>query len=100
MDWLTFSASVLVSLLSGGLIIGILGWRLELWKFRHQTEREKWQDTWDSYAKQIDSAEKRGDTPEANRVRLEYEGQQEKWRAQQGVEAQAPRSIIAGALRL
>ena len=93
MDWVTFTAVVLTSLVSGGLIVGLLGWRLDLWKFRHQKEQDDWAAIQASYEKQIDSAEKRSDKTEVERVRKEFEAQQEAWRAQQGVEALAPKHI-------
>lgn len=67
------------------LFRGILMWR--------QAQREHAQAIWDSYERQIDSAEKRGTTPEVERLRREYEGQLEAWRAQQGLASLVPREL-------
>ena len=48
---------------------------------------------WTSYREQIQSAEARGDAHEIERLRREYEQQQEAWRAEQSVLAKAPRKI-------
>jgi tetratricopeptide (TPR) repeat protein len=84
---------VATSLVGGGLIIGVLTWRLELWRFRHQRTMDVWgqiQQTWD---KRIDLLEKAGRRQEADQRRLEYEEQQAAWRAKQQLNAVAPRQV-------
>jgi tetratricopeptide (TPR) repeat protein len=60
---------------------------------RRQSKRERTQDIWDSFREQAASAEARGDGREADRLRRDYEAQQEAWRAQQGVRALAPKDL-------
>ena len=74
--------------------MGIADTILNFFRFRHEAGRSKWQDFISSYEKQIESAEKRGDKPEEERLRNEYEEQLEAWRAQQGVEALAPKKVL------
>jgi len=77
--------------LGGGGIVSVVHVIL-MWR---QGRREDWQTFCDTYERQIKSAEARKDTGEADRVRREYEGQLEAWRAQKGVEKLAPREISA-----
>lgn len=57
--------------------------------------REHTLTVWESYDRQIKSAEARGDEAEVLRLRLEQEGQHEAWRAQQRLGKIAPREISA-----
>ena len=62
-------------------------------QLRRQTTREKSNDHFISFEKQIDSAEKRGDADQVERLRLQYEREQEGWRNQQNLEFAAPRHV-------
>jgi tetratricopeptide (TPR) repeat protein len=59
----------------GGIVSVVQTWR--------QAKRERTLDIWESYREQIKSAEARADGPEVERLRREYEGQHQAWRAQQ-----------------
>ena len=87
MDWATLA----LAFLGGGSLATVVS----IFVFRHQAKRDNWADIQQSFKDQINSAEKRGDAEEETRLRQEYEAQLEAWRAQQGVEALAPRSISA-----
>jgi len=89
MDWATVGTSLGVALAGGGLASAAVA----LLVFRRQGSRDKWRDFLSSFERQIESAERRGGQEEVSRLRREYEGQLEAWRAQQGVKALAPRSI-------
>ena len=89
MDWLTLGGSLLLGLAGGGLATVGLNFLV----FKHQVGKDRWQELLDDYLKEIDSAEKRGDTEKVNRLRIEYEGQLAARRAQPVFEAIAPRSI-------
>ncbi|MSQ41143.1 MAG: tetratricopeptide repeat protein [Dehalococcoidia bacterium] len=91
MDPVTFAAFVVTSLFGGGLVAGLL--QLWLGRRQHQVAMDKWERIQQSWERQIESAKKRGDTKEVNRLRQEYAGQLEAWRAQQGVTALAPRTL-------
>lgn len=86
---------VTILAIAGGItgIVGGGGGAVSVVRLWLQGRREKRQDIWDSYERQIESATARGDTDEANRLRREYEAQQEAWRAQQGFVSIAPRDI-------
>ena len=82
--------ALLVSLVAAlGGIPGVVA----IGQHRREVEQSKWQDFQDSYRDQIALAEKRGDTEEANRLRREFEGQLEAWRAAQEIEGLAPLTI-------
>jgi len=83
------SAAIGVIVGAFGGVSGVVGWR----RFRHDVKRNHWQDIQASYEKQISSLEKRGEQEKANRLREEYEGQQEAWRATQAIKELAPTSI-------
>ena len=53
----------------------------------HDEEEESF---WRSFERQISSAERRGDTEEVERLRREYEGYEEAWRAQRTLRGRAP----------
>jgi tetratricopeptide (TPR) repeat protein len=100
MDWPTFAASVATSVIGSGLIVGLLTWWLDRRRFGHQQAMDvshlaldKWQRVQQSFENEIDSWEKAGDTTNANEARREYALQQVAWRAQQGVNALAPREV-------
>ena len=89
MDWPTIGVSFGGAVLGGGLVSAGVDW----WRNRHLTKLEKAQDHFVSYEKQIASAEKRGDLEMVNRLRVEYEEQQEAWRAQQDLGLIAPKEV-------
>jgi tetratricopeptide (TPR) repeat protein len=54
---------------------------------------DMWDRTQRSWERQIDALDKAGDAEAANQQRREYAGQQAAWRAQQNVNALAPREV-------
>ncbi len=94
-EWVTIIVAVggvIGVLIGGGGIISVI-------QARRQGRREQAQDIWDTYEKQIALAEAREDDEEANRLRREYAGQLEAWRAQQELTKLAPREISATTTR-
>lgn len=86
MEWVTLALWLPAIVLGGG---GLVTW----FRYRNQTKREGFQDYFTSFEKQIESAEKRGGDAEANRLRQQYEREQEAWRAQQTLELIAPQRV-------
>lgn len=79
-------ASALGGLLGGGGIVRLI-------EVRRQGPREQRQDIWDSFKRQIESAETRKDSVEVDRLRREYEAQEEAWRAQQDLVELTPKEL-------
>ncbi len=59
---------------------------------REDVHEEEEQDFWRSFERQIASAERRGDSAEAARLRLTYESHEEAWRAQRSLRSRSPAS--------
>ena len=62
---------------------------------REEVRGEEEQNFWQSFERQIASAERRGDSAEAERLRLAYESHEEAWRAQRALRSRAPASVDA-----
>ena len=90
------SIAAIVIAPAAGFGMGFLGHTLAARRFRHEVEVTRWQRIQESYREQIASAENRKDDPEVDRLRQEYEGQLEAWRANQDLESLTPRTISAG----
>lgn len=87
-------AATIIGLVGGAVgIVGGGGGLISVYQVWRQGRREHRQDIWATFEKQIELAEASGDTNEANRVRREYTGQLEAWRAQQSLRRIAPREI-------
>ncbi len=57
---------------------------------REEVHEEEEQNFWRSFERQIASAERRGDSAEAERLRRAYESHEEAWRAQRALRSRAP----------
>ncbi len=75
-----------IAFVGGGGIVGI-------YQAVRKDRRDQRKEVFESFEKEIASAEKRGATERANSLRIEYEGQQKAWRAQQDLGKIAPHSI-------
>ena len=73
---------------AGGLS-AFVAWR----RFKHQHPIESQDAVFQSFERQIASAENRGDKEEVERLQKELEQQEEAWRAQQGVRLRTPRRL-------
>ena len=62
---------------------------------REDVRGEQEQNFWQSFERQIASAERRGDSAAAERLRLAYESHEEAWRAQRALRSRAPASVDA-----
>ena len=96
MKWIpiiSLCLAVVATGLGGG---GIFSWC----QYRHDVKRETVRDYWSSFTEQIKSAETREDKSDVERLRLQYEREQEAWRAQQNLQIVAPREVGRGTAAL
>jgi tetratricopeptide (TPR) repeat protein len=85
--WLAVALGIVGAV--GGVVgaLGGFGGYVAWSQFRHQQPIESHEAVQRSFERQIASAEKRGDGAEVEQLRRGLEGQEEAWRAQQGVQS-------------
>ena len=88
-SWLNLLVAVISGGLAGTFVPSAVTWLLG----RHKPPIESQEAAFNSFERQIASAEKRGDAEEGDRLRKEMEQQEEAWRAQQGVRSKASKTI-------
>ena len=85
-SWLNLLAAVISGGLAGTFVPSAVTWLLG----RHKPPIESHDAVFQSFERQIASAEKRGDKEKVDRLREQLEQQEEAWRAQQGLRSKIP----------
>jgi hypothetical protein len=99
--WVIDVATLLIAVvLGGGGVLGaVYNWYALRSQMRRQQgldERQRRQDYLESFRRQAESADQRGDKIEGDRIRRAYEAQEEAYRKQDDLEKSVPPDRLSG----